>query len=141
MEEPVATSPDYAADPRKVVLIVEDDFQVRWLASEFLRSAGFRVIEAASAGEAIAVLASQTKVHIVFSDINLAGETSGHDLARWLAKYYPGVPMLLTSGNEMESALIEARPTRAFSPKPYTLADIQRRVQEMIFHHPGPYLE
>jgi CheY-like chemotaxis protein len=114
MEEPVETQQDHAEDPRKVVLMVEDDFQVRWLASQYLRTVGFRVIEAATANEAIAVLSSCTKVHIIFSDINLAGEVSGHDLARWMAKYYPKVPVLLTSGNEKESALVEARPMRAF---------------------------
>ena len=132
MEERVATQQDHAEDPRKVVLIVEDDFQVRWLASEYLRTVGFRVIEAATADEAIAVLSSRTKVDIIFSDINLAGEVSGHDLARWMAKNYPKVPVLLTSGNEKESASVETRPMRAFLPKPYALAEIQRRVQEMI---------
>jgi DNA-binding NtrC family response regulator len=132
MEEPVAQQQDHAEDPRKVVLIVEDDFQVRWLASEYLRTVGFRVIEAATANEAIAVLSSRTQVHIIFSDINLAGEVTGHDLARWMAKNYPRIPVLLTSGNEKESTSVETRPTRAFLPKPYALAEIQRRVQEMI---------
>jgi two-component system, response regulator PdtaR len=132
MEQPGANPQNHAEDPPKVVLIVEDDFEVRWLASEYLRNVGFRVIEAATANEAIDVLASRTKVHIIFSDINLAGEISGHDLARWLAKNHPNVPMLLTSGNEGESAAVEARPTRAFLPKPYALADIQQRVREMI---------
>jgi DNA-binding NtrC family response regulator len=132
MEEPVAIQQDPAEDPRKVVLIVEDDFQVRWLASEYLRTVGFRVIEAATANEAIAVLSSRTQVHIIFSDINLAGEVSGHDLARWMAKNYPRIPVLLTSGNEKESSSVETRATRAFLPKPYALAEIQRRVQEMI---------
>jgi hypothetical protein len=40
--------------------------------------------------------------------------------------------VLLTSGNEKESASVETRPMRAFLPKPYALAEIQRRVQEMI---------
>jgi len=92
MEKPVATQQDHAEDPRKVVLIVEDDVQVRWLASEYLRTVGFRVIEAATADEAIAVLSSRTTVHIIFSDINLAGDVSGHDLARWMARIIPRSP-------------------------------------------------
>ena len=59
---------------RPVVLIVEDEFLLRWPASEYLRDSGYRVIEASSVSEAMVVFSSHTRVDAVFSDINLQGE-------------------------------------------------------------------
>ena len=44
--EPLEASNDEAQDAREVVLIVEDDFLIRWPAAEYLRDSGYRVIEA-----------------------------------------------------------------------------------------------
>jgi len=89
--EAVALSPQEDESRRKVVLYVEDEFRIRWTTSEYLRDAGFRVIEATSATEAIEVVSCLTQVDIVFCDINLIGEITGHVLSRWLAKYHPGI--------------------------------------------------
>ena len=130
--EAVASSPREVESHRKVVLYVEDEFRIRWTTSEYLRDAGFRVIEATSAHEAIEVVSCLTQVDIVFCDIHLIGEITGHVLSRWLAKYYPEIVMLLTSGDLSAAALIAPGPTRAFVPKPYILADLQLLMEDMM---------
>jgi CheY-like chemotaxis protein len=130
--EAVASSPLEVEGRRKVVLYVEDEFRIRWTTSEYLRDAGFHVIEATSAHEAIEVVSCLTQVDIVFCDINLIGEITGHVLSRWLAKYHPNIVMLLTSGDSSASALIATGPTRDFVPKPYILSDLQLRMDDML---------
>jgi DNA-binding NtrC family response regulator len=130
--EAVASAQQEAVDRRKVVLLVEDEFRIRWTTSEYLRDAGFRVIEASSAYEAIEVISCLTRVDIVFCDINLNGEINGHLLARWVAKYHPDVVMLLTSGDPSAAALIATGRTRGFVPKPYLLADLQLQLEDML---------
>lgn len=117
------------------MLIVEDEFLLRWPASEYLRDSGFRVIEAASVSEAMVVFSSNTRVDAVFSDINLQGDLTGHELARWLDKHYPTVPMLLTSGDKAAAASVSTGATRSFISKPYLLADVDLRIKALVPRH------
>jgi CheY-like chemotaxis protein len=102
---------------RPVVLVVEDEILMRSAVAEELREAGFTVLEAADALEAMAVLASGDPVDAVFTDIQMPGPMDGLGLAQWIGRHRPGLCVLLTSG----AALHATRPADAsFLPKPYT---------------------
>lgn len=135
MVDPVETPAPDSTESRLVVLIVEDEFLLRWPASEYLRDSGYRVIEAGSVSEAMVVFSSNTRVDAVFSDINLQGELNGHALARWLDKHHPTVPMLLTSGDRGAAASVSTGPTRSFISKPYSLADVDQRIKALVPRH------
>jgi CheY-like chemotaxis protein len=110
---------------RPVVLVVEDEILVRIPVSDYLRDAGYEVIEAANAAEAVAVFSSGEQVDIVFSDIQMPpGPMDGFALARWIGDHHPGIPVLLTSGNAdpVQSAEFLAR--GAFLPKPYPIENV-----------------
>jgi DNA-binding NtrC family response regulator len=132
MVDPVETLVPDSADARPVVLVVEDEFLLRWPASEFLRDCGYRVIEAASVSEAIAVLSSNSRVDMVFSDVNLQGGPTGHALSVWLDEHQPGLPLILTSGDKTAAAAITADGRRTFIPKPYALTDVDQRIREIL---------
>jgi CheY-like chemotaxis protein len=117
---------------RSTVLLVEDELRLRWPAGEYLRDAGYRVIEAATAGEAIAVLGSGTRVDLVFSDVNLAEGMDGHELASWLANNRPQTPMLLTSADRQELYRVTAGKLRATLSKPYDLSAAAQLIREML---------
>jgi CheY-like chemotaxis protein len=117
---------------RSTLLLVEDELLLRWPTGEYLRDAGYRVIEAASASEAIAVLASGARVDLVFSDVNLADEMNGHALASWLASNHPQTPMLLTSADRQELRRVTVGATRATLSKPYDLSAAAERIREML---------
>jgi DNA-binding response OmpR family regulator len=129
--ESVAANHD-VQDRRIRVLLVEDEFLLRWPAAEYLRDAGYRVIEAGTVSEGIAVMSSGAPVDLVFSDINLSGELSGHEFARWLGKYHPGTPLLLTSADKQAAGVISTGATRSFLLKPYDLGEVDRRIREMV---------
>src|SRR3978361_1719325 len=84
-------------DPQ-TVLVVEDELMVRMPIAEYLRDCGYNVLEAASASEAIAAVAAEGPVSVVFSDIRMPGKMDGVGLAEWFHANYPDVPVLLTSG-------------------------------------------
>jgi CheY-like chemotaxis protein len=128
---PVSVEREFG-DRRNTVLLVEDELLLRWPTGEYLRDAGYRVIEATSAREAIAVLSSGVRIDLVFSDVNLTKEMSGHALASWLAKNLPHVPMLLTSGDREALALVRVGATRSVLAKPYELSDLGKRIQELL---------
>ena len=131
MVDPVETPVEDSADARPVVLVVEDEFSLRWPASEYLRDSGYRVVEAASVDEAVMVFASHTRVDVVFSDINLRGDRDGIALSKWLHEHHPEVPMLMTSGHE-PAAAVSTGAKRLFIAKPYVLADVDRLIKSVL---------
>jgi CheY-like chemotaxis protein len=115
-----------SAKAQKTVLIVEDHFWTRYMAAEYFRGSGYRVIEANDADEAVSVLASGNRVHVVFSDIKMPGSTDGLALADWIAQRYPGLPVILTSGCRPD--VLPAN-CRCFFVKPCSLADVEREIR------------
>jgi CheY-like chemotaxis protein len=108
------------------VLIVEDHFWTRYMAAEYFRDAGYRVIEANDADEALSVLAAGNQVQVVFSDIQMSGSMDGLALADWIAQRYPGLPVLLTSGRRPDALPANCR---CFFVKPCSLADVEREIR------------
>jgi two-component system, response regulator PdtaR len=110
------------------VLIVEDHFWTRYMAAEYLRGSGYRVIEANNADEALSVLASANRVDVVFSDIQMSGSMDGLALADWIAQRFPRLPVILTSGRR--PAVLPAN-CRRFFVKPCSLADVEREIRAL----------
>jgi DNA-binding NtrC family response regulator len=129
--DPVETLAQDTESRRSAVLIVEDESLLRWPVAEYLRDSGYRVIEAGSVKEAMMVLSSDARVDVVFSDINLPGELGALALSQWLRKHRPGIPLLLTSGESVPAALAGIRP---FISKPYSLAEIEERLEGLLTH-------
>jgi two-component system, response regulator PdtaR len=124
--------PPETAENTRTVLVVEDDFLTRWSTSDYLRERGYHVIEATDAADAISVFACRTPVNAVFSDINMPGEMTGHDLAEWLETHHPRVPILLTSGAAPEGSKVAASETRLFIGKPYALPEVENCLLSML---------
>jgi two-component system, response regulator PdtaR len=122
------------ATRQPAVLVVEDEILIRSAVAEFLRGAGYRVIEAADAGEAVAVFASGTQIDLVFSDINMPGTMDGIGLVRWIADHHPGIQVILTSAisHTRRAGLSGA----SFLPKPYRLAEAARRIASLLNEPP-----
>ena len=71
-----------AASP--VVLIVEDEILIRMLLCETLRLAGYVVIEAANAEEAVVVLHASLDPDILITDVKMPGAIDGFELAAYV---------------------------------------------------------
>ena len=83
-------------------LLVDDEPFVRISTADMLTDLGYRVIEAASAEDALQVMAADASVDVVVTDHLMPGMT-GIDLARVLRQRRPDLPILLVSGYaEME---------------------------------------
>ncbi len=113
---------------QSTVLVVEDEPFVRMLGADVLESAGFNVIEACSADEALSVLASRSDVCVVFTDVEMPGSLDGLDLAWRIHERWPQIGVVLTSGRRMIEA--QAMPDQdAFVPKPYAPSSLLRHVE------------
>jgi CheY-like chemotaxis protein len=81
------------------VLVVEDEFLIRMLVADELRSLGFAVIEAGSADEAFPILLSDAPVHVLFTDVRMPGSMDGVELARRARSARPAIRVIMTSGH------------------------------------------
>jgi CheY-like chemotaxis protein len=106
------------------VLIVEDEPLVRLCAVETVEAAGFTVIEAANADEAIRILENRKDIHVVFTDIHMPGSMDGLKLAHAVRDRWPPIKIIVTSGRE-KVAEQELPAGGRFFAKPYDPAQIQ----------------
>ncbi len=110
-------------------MVVEDDLDLRDVAAEYLRNRHFTVVEAASAEEALHILARDRFVRAVFADVRLAGAGSGVALMHLIRSDCPEVKVLLTSG---VPSLADPTPGVPFLPKPYRLAEVERQLLNLL---------
>jgi CheY-like chemotaxis protein len=117
--------------PSPVVLIVEDEPLVRIGILENLAEAGFEVIEARNADEAIAILERRPDIHVVFTDIEMPGSMDGLRLAHFVRHRWPPIKIIATSGyaRVAEDNLPEGS---RFLPKPYTHHEVARTIRELV---------
>ena len=100
----------------RTVLVVEDDLLVQDVTRDELEAAGYQVIVAANADEAIAVLEARQDIHLVFTDVRMPGSMDGAKLAAAVRHRWPPVNIIVTSGTGRPLTL----PANAlFIPKPY----------------------
>jgi DNA-binding NtrC family response regulator len=112
-----------------VGLVVEDDHSLRELAAAALEETGLRIIEAASAEEALYLLRDHTgAVTFAFVNARLPCLMSGIDLARKLSERWPTITLLLTCSepNALEG---ELPPRTSVIPKPWLVLDILREAE------------
>ena len=86
-----------------VVLLVEDEPLVRLVAADLLHEAGFRVIEAAHAAEAMAVLEAGVAVDVLLADVDMPPGMDGYALANLVHRRWPAIEILITSGRQWPS--------------------------------------
>ncbi|MEH2472743.1 CheY-like chemotaxis protein [Nitrobacteraceae bacterium AZCC 2161] len=89
----------HATHASSLVLVVEDDALLRMHAAEMIEEAGFRVIEAQNADEAIRLLESRMDIRIVFTDVDMPGSMNGLKLAHAVANRWPPIRIVATSGH------------------------------------------
>lgn len=106
-------------DTRPVVLVVEDEHLIRLQAASMIEEAGYDVVEARNADEAIAILETRTDIQIVFTDVEMPGSMDGLKLAHAVRNRWPPIELVVTSGrHHVDPADLPSR--GQFVPKPYS---------------------
>jgi CheY-like chemotaxis protein len=106
------------ASAPSLVLVVEDDELIRLNAVDLIECAGFEVIEAKDADEAIGILLARADIALVFTDIDMPGSMDGLKLAAAVRNRWPPIEIIITSGKLNPSP--QSLPARSrFLPKPY----------------------
>lgn len=113
------------------VLIVEDEMMLRMRAADIVEDAGFRPVEAVNADEAMSILESRSDISLLFTDIQMPGSMDGLKLAHAVHDRWPGIKIILVSGQVTPSDAEKPADSRFFG-KPLSVDKMIAELQAMV---------
>ena len=113
------------------VLVVEDQFLLRAYVSDMIAEAGYTVLSAKNADEALSIITGNPDIRLVFSDFEMPSTMNGLDLGHHLFRTRPDVAFVLTSGAKMKENF--ALPPRGlFVAKPFLESDVCSALAQLV---------
>jgi CheY-like chemotaxis protein len=121
------------ASAGEVVLIVEDNDEVRNYSASVLTELGYQVLEAAHPDEAEQIVRSDRRIDLLFTDVVLPGK-SGRVLAELAKQIRPGMPVLYTTGYSRNAIVHQGRLDADVSliTKPFTFDQLAVKVRDVL---------
>ena len=117
----------------EMVLVVDDEEALCFLAREYLTELGYRVLTAGTGRGARAGLEAAPAVARRVTAVVMPGGMSGFDLASRAKEIRPGIRVLITSGALRNTTDETGQRQRAeLLPKPYQHADLARAVRRVL---------
>ena len=128
-----ALRPSIEVHGQGVVLVVEDDADVRKTTTFMLEDLGYVVLEAETGRAALKMIEDGAAVDLVFTDVIMPEGVSGIDLARELAVSRPALPVLLTSGYTAQQLLPQSMAEGLkLLRKPYAQVELSRAIRDAM---------
>lgn len=120
--------PSGSSDSGVTLLVVEDEEDVRFMISSYLREEGHEVLEASNAAEAKRLMNTHApNIRLVITDIRMPGET-GVQLAKYVHRVHPEIPVLIVSGNATQKEING----ELFLRKPFGLGTLYSMVERIL---------
>jgi len=117
---------------RAVVVLAEDEPLVRMFASDFLDEAGFAVVEARHADDALLLLQARPDAQVLLTDVEMpGGSMDGFELARRVRARWPKIVILVVSGRAAPRTG-DLPDGVTFIAKPYRCAAVVSAIHDMV---------
>ena len=117
----------------EIILVVEDDDRVRHLSVDALRELGYTVVPASDAAQALAVLAIQPRIDLLFTDVVMP-DLDGRRLADKARESRPDLKVLYTTGYTrnaiVHNGMLDA--DVALIAKPFTIEQIALKIRQVL---------
>jgi DNA-binding NtrC family response regulator len=109
-----------------VILLVEDEEQVRVLADSFLQVEGNKTLSAGTVQQALALIEGDETIDLLFVDLKIQDDVEGGlKLAKKAVEVRPNLKVLYTSGQAVTDGMMALFVEKsAFLPKPYTFEQL-----------------
>jgi PAS domain S-box-containing protein len=139
MEEetvPVPHISTRSAGAGEVVLVVDDEPDIRMLVVEVLKEAGYAAIEASDGPSGLRVLHSSAKIDLLITDVGLPGGMNGRQMADAARVQRPGLKVLFITGYA-ETAVIgkgHLAPGMKVVTKPFAMKALGAQIREILEH-------
>ena len=116
----------------EVIVVVEDDMHVRSLVSSTLRNQGYEVVQAGDGVEALTVLAARTaEARAVVLDLDLP-RMSGMACLRRMRARWPGVPVIVVTGDPGFDPAGQLEPGELLLRKPFRMTELTEAVGQKL---------
>jgi len=102
----------------QTILVVEDEFLIRFMLADSLREIGYQVLEAADGDEGFEILISGQVIDLIITDVRMPGAIDGMELTRRSKSMAPARPVIVCSADLFKS---QSHPADEFLAKPYTI--------------------
>lgn len=120
-----------AADSDRLVLVLEDESDVRQTLCEQLHQLGYLTLEAESGEQALDMLNASPDIGMFISDLMLPGGLSGAEVINQVRTQFPQLPVLLMSGQDLRPAHNPQLPDVALLRKPFTRVQLAQALRKV----------
>ncbi len=123
----------------EMILVVEDDENVRTATRDMLRELGYRVITAVDGASALRLVGERPEIRLLFTDVGLPGGMNGRQLADAARTTRPELPVLFTTGYARNAIVHHGRldPGIHLLSKPFTYAELADKLSRLLADAPG----
>jgi CheY-like chemotaxis protein len=132
-EKHTSSHRQHTASEAPLILVVEDDDDVRKFAARVLRDKGYRVIEAANGGVALVLLQQGLPIELLFTDVVMPGEPDGLALAERAMKLHPDLRVLYATGFAGAHRFGRHAVHGKVLSKPYRPRQLTSEIEQLIF--------
>ncbi|WP_318372134.1 ATP-binding protein [Enterobacter sp.] len=115
-----------------LILVLEDEADVRQTLCEQLHQLGYLTLEAQSGEEALNLLAASSDIGFLLTDLMLPGRLSGAEVIQSVRLHYPDLPVLLVSGQDLRPAHNPALPDVELLRKPFTRVQLAQALRKAV---------
>jgi CheY-like chemotaxis protein len=113
----------------RIILVVDDDADVRAMTRELLEAAGYQVLVAGGGLDALALVGAHPgEIHLLLTDVRMPA-MSGPELVRRLVEVRPGIAVLYMSGQAPSPSDVPAQP---WLIKPFTEAALLGAIRQAL---------
>src|SRR6185312_13275966 len=130
-DDELDASPDRGSE--EVILVVEDDDDVRTYSVEALHELGYTVLEAMDGRSALELMQANSEIALLFTDVVMPGMT-GRELANKAVQLHRGLKLLFSTGYTrnaiVHNGVVDAGTN--FLQKPYSLNDLARKIRRIL---------
>jgi signal transduction histidine kinase/CheY-like chemotaxis protein len=118
----------------EIVLVVEDDEDVRNYTVSSLRELGYGVFEAVDAASALEIVQREPQIDLLFTDLGLPGALDGRGLAERVRTIRPSLKVLMTTAYAGSILISEGRlaPGVELLSKPFAFVALALRIRELL---------
>lgn len=142
VERGLPTDPENVSAPNSIhggtetILVVEDHEELRSFSVGILRELGYRVLQAATGQEALELLAKESDVRLLFTDLVLPEGMDGRRLADRAQELYPNMKTLFTTGYARNAIVHNGRLDQGLHliVKPFSFDGLAVKVRELLDH-------
>lgn len=128
------THAEAAPHSDRLVLVLEDEADVRQTLCEQLHQLGYLTLEAETGQQALRMLEASPDIAIFISDLMLPGALSGAEVINHVRVHFPHLPLLLMSGQDLRPAHNPALPDVELLRKPFTRAQLAQALRKVTLN-------